>query len=91
MNRVIEYLCRISGDKWAHLLTCLLITFVVGQGVHIFSDYDMATCAAIGGVTAMILGCAKEAFDEFRGGEVDYKDLVADFIGCLLGLLVTMF
>lgn len=91
MNRVIEYLCRISGDKWVHLLTCLLITFVVGQGVHLFSCYDMAVCAAIGGIAAMIIGCLKEAFDEFKGGEVDYKDLAADFIGCLIGLIVTIF
>lgn len=91
MKRVIEYLCRISGDKWVHLLTCLLITFVVGQGVHLFSCYDMAICAAIGGIAAMIIGCLKEVLDEFRGGEVDYKDLAADFIGCLIGLIVTIF
>ena len=91
MKKVIDYICKIGGDKYVHLLACLLITFVVGQGVHLFSCYDMAACAAIGGVTAMILGCAKEAFDEFRGGEVDYKDLAADFIGCLIGLLVTVF
>ena len=49
MKKVVEYICKIGGDKWVH------------------------------------------AFDEFRGGEVDYKDLAADFIGCLIGLLVTVF
>lgn len=69
MKKVIDYICGISGDKWVHLLACLLITFVVGQGVHLFSSYDMATCAAIGAVAAFLIGCAKEVFDEFRGGE----------------------
>lgn len=91
MNRVIEYLCRISGDKWVHLLACLLLTFVIGQGVYLFSDLPMANCAAIGGITAMIIGFFKEWYDEFMSGEVDYKDLVADFIGCLIGLIVTIF
>lgn len=91
MKKVVEYICKIGGDKWVHLLACLLLTFVIGQGVHLFSCYDMAVCAAIGGIAAMIIGCLKEVLDEFMGGEVDYKDLVADFIGCVIGLIVTMF
>lgn len=89
MKKVIERLCEIEGDKWVHLVVCLLLTFVVGQGVHWFSEMELAECAGIGATAAMTAGFFKEWIDEFRGGEMDYMDLVADFIGCMIGLTVT--
>lgn len=91
MKKVVNYICGIGTDKYVHLLACLLITFVVGQGIYLFSDYPLANCAAMGGIAAMMLGVAKECYDEFSGGDMDYKDLFFDAIGCLLGILVTAF
>lgn len=91
MKRIIEYICRIGPDKYVHLLACLLLTFVVGQAVHLFSSYPLDVCAGIGAIAAMTVGFFKEWYDEFTGGELDYKDLAADFVGCLIGLLVTIF
>lgn len=91
MRGIIDYICSISADKYVHLLSCLLLTFVVGQAVHLCSSYPLDVCAGIGAIAAMTVGFFKEWYDEFRGGEVDYKDLAADFIGSVLGLLVTAF
>ena len=91
MKKVIERLCGIDGDKWVHLVGCMLLTFVVGQGVYWLSDMALAECAGIGATAAMTAGFFKEWIDEFRGGELDYHDLVADFIGCMIGLTVTAF
>jgi hypothetical protein len=91
MKKLIDYVCRIGTDKYVHLLACLLLTFVVGQAVCLCSSLPLPNCAAIGAIAAMTVGFFKEWYDEFKGGELDYKDLLADVAGCLLGLLVTAF
>ena len=95
MKKVIEWIegffCGIPSDKYAHLLVCLVGTFVIGQGIYLFSDYDLPSCGAMGAVATFVLGGVKEAFDEFTGGELSYKDIAADFLGCLMGIAIVAF
>ena len=95
MKKVIEriegFFCGIPSDKYAHLLVCIIGTFVIGQGIYLFSDYDLPSCAAMGAVAMFVLGAVKESLDEFTGGEISYSDLVYDFLGCLIGLIMTAF
>lgn len=95
MKKIIEkierFLCGIPSDKWVHIVVSLVLTFIIGQGIHLFSEYDLPSCGAMGGVAAFVLGGVKEAFDEFTGGELGYKDLVADFLGCLMGIATVAF
>ena len=95
MKKVIEWIegffCGIPSDKYAHLLVCIIGTFVIGQGIYLFSGYDLPSCAAMGAVATFVLGGVKEAFDEFTGGEISYKDIAADFLGCLMGIATVAF
>lgn len=83
-------LCGIPSDKYVHLLSCLLLTFVIGMGVSLFSDESQAVCAGIGACAAMIIGFFKEWYDQFTDGDFSYADLFFDLVGCVLGLLVTI-
>ena len=97
MKRIYQFikdvsvtLCRIPSDKYVHLLSCLLLTFIVGMGVSLCSDEPQAVCAGIGACAAMIVGFIKEWHDQFTYGEFSYADLFFDLVGCMLGLLVTI-
>lgn len=90
IKKIVETLCRIPGDKYVHLLACLLLTFIIGMGVLLFSDESQAVCAGIGACAAMIIGFFKEWYDQFTDGEFSYAGLFFDLVGCVLGLLVTI-
>ena len=90
MKKVIEFLCKIGSDKYVHLLVSLLLTFVFSYCFYLCSDYTLPQCAGMGSFAALLLGCVKECYDEFSGGEVNYADLCFDFVGCVLGLIVTV-
>lgn len=91
MRKFINYLGSIGADKYLHLLVSLLLTFIIGQGVHIFTGDNLALCGAVGATAALCIGIAKEAYDEFTGGDFGYKDIFFDIIGCLLGIIITAF
>lgn len=95
MKKIIEkierFLCGIPSDKWVHIVVSLVLTFLIGQGIYLFSGYDLPSCGAMGAVATFVLGGVKEALDEFTGGEISYKDIAADFLGCLMGIATVAF
>lgn len=86
-----EWLCGIWSDKYVHLLTCLVLTFVMGKGLMLLTGEPHVVCAAIGAGAAMMAGCCKEWYDSINNGEFGYKDILFDAIGCILGVIVTIF
>lgn len=48
MKKIIEkierFLCGISSDKWVHIVVSLVLTFLIGQGIYLFSGYDLPSC-----------------------------------------------
>lgn len=67
---------KVGLDKIVHFLACLCITLVVGRFLH----------WGIAAGTAMVVGLIKEIMDK----PFDKKDLLADAIGALLGLLILL-
>ena len=97
MNKIIsffdsvsKFLCGIASDKYAHILVCLVATFVLGHIIHWF-DTPMDISAGMAACAVFILGFFKEWYDNFTTGEFGYKDILFDAIGCLLGVIVTIF
>lgn len=99
MNKIISFfdsiatfLCGIQSDKYAHLLVSLVATFVLGYIIHWFNT-PMDIAGGIAACAVFILGFFKEWIDEFRdsGTGFGYADIVANAIGCLLGVVVTIF
>lgn len=89
MRKVIDYIGKVEKDKLLHLLCSLILAFVIGKVNWYIGWLPLWNCAAIGGIAAFCLGVLKEVLDEFMGGELDLKDLAFDFIGCLIGVIMT--
>lgn len=89
-DKIATFLCSIESDKLVHLLTCLLLTFFIGQAIRLFSSESLAACAAMGAIVVFIIGFFKEWYDQFTTSNFSPKDLFYDLIGCILGLLVTI-
>lgn len=89
-ERAAEWLCGIGSDKYVHLLTCLVLTFVMGKGLMLLTGEPHVVCAAIGAGAAMMAGCCKEWYDSINNGEFGAADLLADAVGCMLGLAMTV-
>lgn len=89
-DKIATFLCSIESDKLVHLLTCLLLTFFIGQAIRLFSSESLAVCAVMGAIVAFIIGFFKEWYDQFTTSDFSPKDLFYDLIGCILGLLVTI-
>ena len=90
MKKIIGFLNRIEGDKWAHLLVCLLITTTLGFW-SILTFHVTSGCAAlVGGVIALILGVLKEVRDGFfvPNNVFSGADLLADIIGAVIGFIL---
>lgn len=99
MNKIIsffdgiaDFLCGIKSDKYAHLLVSLVATLVLSYIIHFFNT-PMDIAAGMAACAVFILGFFKEWIDEFRdsGTGFGYADIVANAIGCLLGVVVTIF
>lgn len=89
-DKIATFLCSIESDKLVHLLTCLLLTFFIGQAIRLFSGEPLVACATMGAVAAFIIGFFKELYDQLTTSDFNPKDLFYDLIGCILGLLVTI-
>lgn len=91
-DSVAKFLCGIASDKYAHLLVSLVATFVLGYIIHFFNT-PMDIAGGMAACAVFILGFFKEWIDEFRdcGTGFGYADIVANAIGCILGVIVTIF
>lgn len=79
INKIINF---IGKDKILHFICCFLIVIIVG----------VMSLPVIGLSAGIIVALLKETYDEFREGGTgwDWKDIIADFIGIILGILIIL-
>lgn len=82
INKIIS---KIAKDKLLHF-TCSLILVFVSAGVCNLFKLDKTITFIISFVLVLIIGIIKEIIDSKRGGKFDFKDLIADFTGIILGI-----
>lgn len=82
LNRIKEWLCGFTADKYVHVIVCLIISLVVARIV----PFGALLSADHGLFTAMLIGLTKEWVDD----EFDWGDIKADFVGALLGALLSL-
>lgn len=87
-NKVAEWLCSFSSDKYVHLLIGLLISFAVSW-VFILTTIGASkpVCAVCGVIAAVFVGFIKEVVDFFRDKPFDAKDWLFTVIGGVIGAL----
>ena len=85
-NKNSNLLFRIPQDKWIHFTVCLIMALFV------YAICNICGLGVYGAIPAfvlpMFLGVVKEIVDRKSGGEFDHYDIVADFLGCFVGLVL---
>lgn len=77
-------------DKWLHLVACLLLVCVVVIVLNGACGVALGASRAYAAAAVACIGVGKEVWDKAHGGAFDLKDLLADAVGILVGLLLTL-
>ena len=83
LNKVKEWLCGFTGDKYMHVIACCLIAYLFAETLR----FNVFLCACIGFVVAMVSGVLKETLID---DSVDKTDIKADAIGAVLGAILSL-
>ena len=79
-------------DKVAHFVVSLILTIVLAIVIKsVNADTAGYLCGILAGIVTMCIGVGKEIWDKFRGTGFDLMDLLADFCGCALAVVFTIF
>jgi len=73
---------KIAIDKILHFCVCMLLAMSWGCMVIHIQRYKVIAC---GFLFAMIIGLLKELYDSMTGGKFDWEDIIADFVGAIMG------
>lgn len=78
-NIITKIVDKVGSDKVMHMETCALIAVVAKRCLG---------SAAIGFVVALGVGLLKELYDKATGEDFDWKDVAADAVGAVVGVLI---
>ena len=87
MSVLMNILASIGKDKWMHFTACLVLTlfvFILGCACGI----KPAISAVPAFVIPIAAGVCKELVDKKKTGLLDHYDIVADFLGTFLGIVI---
>lgn len=77
VNRIIA---RIGIDKIAHFAFSAFLCLAIGR----FLNWWIAV------IITAALGIIKELIDKLEGGKIDFKDILADAIGVVVGMMLLL-
>ena len=82
----------IRADKVAHFVVSLILTIVLAIVIKsVNEDTAGYLCGILAGIVTMCIGVGKEIWDKFRGTGFDLMDLLADFCGCVVAVIFSIF
>lgn len=88
-DKVAEWLCSFTSDRYVHLLAGLLVSFAAAW-VFILTTAGATkpVCAVCGVIAAVFIGLLKEIADFFRDKPFDAKDWLFTAVGGVIGALM---
>ena len=79
-------------DKFLHFIVSFILTVVIALLVkHFNEDTSSVMCGLFAAIVALCVGFGKEVIDKFTGGIFDWKDIIADAVGCAVAFIFTIF
>lgn len=78
-NIITKIVDKVGSDKVMHVETCALIAVVAKR---------YTGSAVIGFVVALGVGLLKELYDKASGEDFDWRDVAADAVGAVAGVLI---
>ena len=85
MSNLSNIFASIGKDKWAHFAISLALVLVI---YAVCSIWLGPVAAGIAFVVSMGVGVIKEIADKKGNGAFDPYDIVANFLGCFLGVII---
>ena len=83
--KVANILCKIGSDKYVHFIVCMLLSFFLGSTSLLFKNVLIVLLIAF--FVPVIAGVLKELTDD----HIDKKDIIADVIGTIVGMLLVLY
>lgn len=90
MFKINDLVDKVGADKFIHLLVCIIIAENVATYDAEIFNRSAIVAAAIGAITAIIIGVGKEVIDFFRKGLCDLNDLKFDCYGTIIGAVLAL-
>ncbi len=90
MFKINDLVDKIGADKFIHLLVCIIIAENVATYDAEIFNRSAIVAAAIGAITAIIIGVGKEVIDFIRKGLCDLNDLKFNCYGAIIGGLLAL-
>lgn len=90
MFKINDLVDKIGAYKFIHLLVCIIIAENVATYDAEIFNRSAIVAAAIGAITAIIIGVGKEVIDFFRNGLFDANDLKFDCYGAIIGAVLAL-
>lgn len=89
MKKLISGLASIPVDKWMHAVVSMLITVFLYKlfaltGMPLMMNLIISSLLTVG------VGVAKEFWDKKNNGSPEARDIVADIIGVVVGILLVL-
>lgn len=90
-DKVAQWLCDFTSDKYVHLLFGLLVSFAVAWVFILNTAGATKPVYAVCGVIASVfVGFIKEVVDFFRDKPFDGWDVLFTVVGCIIGAVLYM-
>jgi hypothetical protein len=89
MKKLITGLASIPVDKWMHAVVSVLITVFLYK-LFALTGMPLTMTLIISSVLTAGIGIAKEVWDKKNNGSPEARDVVADIIGVVVGILLVL-
>lgn len=89
MKNLITGLASIPVDKWMHAVVSMLITVFLYK-LFALTGMPLMMTLIVSSVLTAGIGIAKEVWDKKNNGSPEARDIVADLIGVVVGVLLVL-
>ena len=89
MKKLITGLASIPVDKWMHTVVSMLITVFLYK-LFALTGMPLMMTLIVSSVLTAGIGVTKEVWDKKNNGSPEIRDVVADIIGVVVGILLVL-
>ena len=89
IKKLITGLASIPVDKWMHAVVSMLIAVFLYK-LFALTGMPLMMTLIVSSILAVGIGIAKEVWDKKNNGSPEIRDIVADIIGVVVGILLVL-
>ena len=89
IKKLITGLASIPVDKWMHAVVSMLIAVFLYK-LFALTGMPLMMTLIVSSILTAGIGVAKEVWDKKNNGSPEIRDIVADIIGVVLGILLVL-